>query len=217
MNAKPELPEEVKRAESPEKKKRRWLALALAVAMILAVWKFWLPYWGINAQALRQMPRLHQGDYTQEVAVFSGQSKSVATSGCGAVCMAMAISYLHHTQVSPQDLFAWAYDQGFYYGDGLGHEALTAMAEKYGLHSQWIDNDQLGQVRSALEKGYPVVAHMGPGTFTKGGHYILLRGVEGEEVLVNDPQSEALSQQPHSLEDIRRQLRRENCFMIVKP
>ena len=142
MNAKPELPEEVKGAESPEKKKRRWLALALAVAMILAVWKFWLPYWGINAQALRQMPRLHQGDYTQEVAVFSGQSKSVATSGCGAVCMAMAISYLRHTQVSPQDLFAWAYDQGFYYGDGLGHEALTAMAEKYGLHSQWIDNDQ---------------------------------------------------------------------------
>ena len=131
--------------------------------------------------------------------------------------MAMAISYLRHTQVSPQDLFAWAYDQGFYYGDGLGHEALTAMAEKYGLHSQWIDNDQLGQVRSALEKGYPVVAHMGPGTFTKGGHYILLRGVEGEDVLVNDPQSEALSQQPHSLEDIRRQLRREDCFMIVKP
>ena len=72
-------------------------------------------------------------------------------------------------------------------------------------------------MRSALEKGYPVVAHMGPGTFTKGGHYILLRGVEGEDVLVNDPQSEALSQQPHSLEDIRRQLRRENCFMIVKP
>ncbi len=217
MKGNTEFPEKTKQDESLEKKRRRWFALALVAAVLLGVWKFWMPYWGINAQTLRQMPRLNQGDYTQEVAVFSGQSKSVATSGCGAVCMAMAISYLRHRQVSPQDLFSWAYDQGFYYGDGLGHEALTAMAEKYGLHSQWIGNDRLDDVRAALEKGYPVVAHMGPGTFTKGGHYILLRGVEGEAVLVNDPQSEALSQQPHNLEDICRQLRRENCFMIIKP
>lgn len=202
------------------KKRRRWL-LALLVLLLCAVllWFFWpRPPHEINAQALRQIPLLQQGDYGQPVAVFSGEPKSVATSGCGAVCMAMSISYLTGEKVSPQYLFQWACDNKFYFGDGLGHEALTAMAEKYHLTAQWIGNDQLGKVRTCLEKGYPVVAHMGPGTFTKGGHYILLRGLEGEDgVLVNDPQSIELSHTVHSIMDIQKELRRENSFLILKP
>ena len=202
------------------KRRRRWpLVLLMLLLLGALVWYFWpRPPQEISAQALRDIPLLQQGDYYEPVAVFSGEPKSVATSGCGAVCMAMSISYLTGQRVSPQDLFQWACDNSFYYGYGLGHEALTAMAEQYQLTAQWIGNDQLGKVRASLEKGYPVVAHMGPGTFTKGGHYILLRGVEGEEgVLVNDPQSVELSRTVHNIKDIQKELRREKSFLILKP
>lgn len=43
-------------------------------------------------------------------------------------------------------------------------------------------------VLDALASGKPVIASMSPGTFTKGGHFIVIRGVTADGYfLINDP------------------------------
>ena len=44
----------------------------------------------------------------------------------------------------------------------------------------------------ALKDGKPVIASMGPGTFTKGGHFIVLSGVTLDgKIMVKDPNDSA--------------------------
>jgi hypothetical protein len=43
--------------------------------------------------------------------------------------------------------------------------------------------------KNYLRKGYPVIASFGPGDFTKGGHYVVLSGIQGDNFYVNDPAS----------------------------
>lgn len=49
----------------------------------------------------------------------------------------------------------------------------------------------------ALRDGKLVVASMGPGTFTKGGHFIVLTGItESGKIRVNDPKRQH-KEEPH--------------------
>ena len=83
----------------------------------------------------REVPLMMQKDYTDAVCTIDGQPRSVATSGCGAVCVAMAAAALTGSRETPQTLFQWAYDTGLYFGDGLGHEAMSRLASRCGCTS----------------------------------------------------------------------------------
>ena len=48
---------------------------------------------------------------------------------------------------------------------------------------------------------------MGEGDFTSTGHYILLRGMDEEGFLVNDPNSRENSQKPWTWEQLEPQIR----------
>ncbi len=205
--------------EMPRKPTRK-LILTVVLALALAALLFMLlgprkPVQIISPERLAAIPAVSQGDYQEPVAVFAGESKSVQSSGCGAVCVAMAVNYLTGEGVSPDALFAWAVENNLYFGDGLGHEALTDMALEHGVKGEWIENDA-DPVIQALMEGYPVIAHMGPGTFTQNGHYILLIGVsEDGRILVNDPGSRERSGQAFEMDTIMKELRRANSFMIL--
>lgn len=94
-----------------------------------------------------------------------------------------------NTSQTPYTLFKWAYEHGYYTGDGLGHSCLTKLARLYGVQETWIENDA-DQIAAALRARHPVIAHMGPGIFTKSGHYIVQRGITDDGyVLVNNPGS----------------------------
>lgn len=200
------------------RKNRRLLAGIVALALLLA-------YWGpilyrrarVNPERLQRIPLSLQADFTEPLAVFNGEQKSVATSGCGATCVSMALSYLTGREISPDTLFLWACDNNQYFGDGLSHETLSEMVRRNGARGEWVANEE-APVLEALAAGYPVIAHMGPGTFTEGGHYILLRGIdESGKILVNDPASAARSEKAYDMSLILGELRRENSFMILRP
>jgi hypothetical protein len=50
------------------------------------------------------------------------------------------------------------------------------MAALYVVRGRWIKPDK-DSLHAAQNSGRPVIAHMGPGTFTDSGHYIVLRGI----------------------------------------
>ncbi len=163
------------------------------------------------------IPLYLQGDYTQTVCYIDGEAKSVKTSGCGAASMSMVISYLTgNTSQNPYTLFKWAYDNGYYDGNGLSHTCLTKLAQLYGVEGTWIANDE-EQIAEALRAGYPVIAHMGPGIFTTGGHYIVLRGItEDGHVLVNDPGNRNRNKYAYPMSTVVRQARTSKSFMICE-
>lgn len=103
---------------------------------------------------------------------------------------------------------------GDYWGDGLGHEALSNLLRDSGVYSRWIGRDGGGVLR-ALRAGKPVIAHMGKGTFTRSGHYILLCGVTAEgEVIVNDPGSRERTAKAYAIDLILHEAKTQAPFCV---
>lgn len=163
------------------------------------------------------IPLYFQFDYPQTICYIDGVAKSVKTSGCGATSVSMVITYLTgNTSQTPYTLFKWAYNNGYYTGDGLGHSCLTKLASLYGVKGVWIENDA-AQITAALKAGHPVVAHMGPGIFTSGGHYIVLRGITDDGyVLVNDPGSRNKNKYAYKLSAVVAQTKTSKSFMVCE-
>ena len=160
------------------------------------------------------IPLYLQGDYPQTVCYFEGVPKSVKSSGCGATSVSMVIAYLTgNTNQTPYTLFKWAYEHGYYSGGGLSHGCLTNLASLYGVEGTWIENDA-EKITAALKAGHPVVAHMGPGIFTDGGHYIVLRGITDDGyVLVNDPGNRNRNRYAYRLSTVIAQSKSNYSFM----
>ena len=161
------------------------------------------------------IPMLFQGDYAQTVCTVGGIPRSVATSGCGATSLSMVIAYLTgNTDQNPYTLFCDSVDAGRYHGSGWSHGTLSLYAENYGVHSRWIANDA-DAILSALREGKPVIAHMGPGIFTSRGHYLVLRGVtEDGLVLMNDPNSRDNCAKAFPIDTLLKQAKTSEAFMV---
>lgn len=161
------------------------------------------------------IPMLFQTDYTQTVCTIRGVDRSVASSGCGATSLSMVIAYLTgNTSQNPYELFCEAVDDGRYHGSGWSHDTLNHYAQAYGLHSKWISN-RSEEILEALKAGKPVIAHMSRGIFTSGGHYLVLRGVtEDGLVLMNDPNSRANCERAFPIDTLLKQAKTSSAFMV---
>ena len=197
--------------------RRRVLILLVAAALLALAVDFVRVTVEKRMLGQLEVPLMKQQDYTEAVCIIGGQKKSVATSGCGAVSIAMAAAALVDSQETPETLFQWAYDNDLYFGDGLGHEAMSQIAAHAGLSGVWLDNEAEG-ILAALRSGRPVVAHMGPGTFTKNGHYILLWGLdENGLVRVNDPYSPERSRETYPIDLIVGEVKTSRAFLALEP
>ncbi len=162
-----------------------------------------------------RIPQLFQYDFRKVVCFYYGRPKSVATSGCGATCMSMIIGYLTgNKEQNPYTLFRWAVNHDLYDGSGLTHEALTEIGALYGVGGVWVKPNEV-LIKQALRQGYPIVAHMGAGTFTERGHYIVLRGLTTDgRILVNDPNSWLNSALSFEYSEIVQQAKTEDPFFM---
>lgn len=135
------------------------------------------------------VPVDYQFNYTT---VRWGTDRSCASSGCGAASASLVVEYFTgNTSQNPDTLFTWACKNGYYYGSGLDFSTVGILCKNYGVTMSYISTQT--QVINALKAGNPVIALMGPGTFTTGGHYIVLSGIKIQDgttyIRVNDPNS----------------------------
>ena len=143
---------------------------------------------------LQTDPRWGSLDYSAP-----GEKTTIAASGCGPTAMAMVLATWADPSVTPKTECAWALDHGYkaprqgtYYG------YFEPTGARYGLRVTRLNYTSLygkstsayhAQVKDALDRGELVIACMGPGNWTSSGHYVLVWGIQGDTIYINDPAS----------------------------
>ena len=103
---------------------------------------------------------------------------TIADSGCGPSAMAMIITALTGTPVTPVQTANYASDQRLYVpGEGSSWAISPRLAQHWALKSQPISKD-LAKITQALQAGSLIITvGKGPKPFTSGGHFIVIRGI----------------------------------------
>lgn len=111
--------------------------------------------------------------------------------GCGPTALAMAVSSMSETRIHPADMAKWARSHRYWAkGHGSYLSIVEGTAAAFGLRSESLPDIDVARLQQELASGKILVALMTKGHFTKGGHFILLRGVTLEGgILVADPSS----------------------------
>ena len=124
----------------------------------------------------------------------------LAVTGCGPTCLSMVAVYLsQNVSLTPAYVADMAETNGYFVeGVGTDWSMMTDGAAMLGIHGQQITIDDIYPV---LESGGVIIASVGPGHFTKGGHFIVLAGVRDGGIIINDPNSKANSQKFWQLDE----------------
>ena len=110
--------------------------------------------------------------------------------GCGPTSMSIVVSSLTDDIVDPVEMAEWAYKNGGWCSkSGSYHSLIPNAAKAWGLPVEGCTASKPQRILDALGSGKLVVAIMTKGHFTSGGHFIVLRGVKGGQILVADPAS----------------------------
>ena len=146
----------------------------------------------------------------------TGEKSTIGSAGCGPSCAAMVIATLTGKTVTPVDTCDWsirhgykALNQGTYYSYFVPQLKAYGIQCKQMLGSRILNQPQHPiheQVKQYLSQGYYVIALMGPGTWTKSGHFVLLWGWD-TKVRICDPASTRAERLNGDPEAFRREVR----------
>ncbi len=130
------------------------------------------------------IPSYYQDDYAD---VAFGAS-TIAKSGCGITSFAMVASAISGRTITPQDAVEWCGGRYYVAGAGLSWSYYQAAVSHFNLGVSVIQTADMNVALNAIQNGYPVICSQSAGLFTKGGHMIVLSGINEEgKVFVNDP------------------------------
>lgn len=120
-----------------------------------------------------------------------GPADQIRDTGCGPTVLAMAVSSFTENKLNPKEMCDWAYENGYCsIGSGSYHTLMADGLDHFGIENTV--TNRRDEVKAALQKGKPVIALMGEGHFTSGGHFILLCEMDEDgQVVVADPKSAA--------------------------
>lgn len=128
-----------------------------------------------------------------------GGTMSIGGGGCGPTSAAMLISTLTGREVLPTETMQWACDHGYVYANqGTAYEYFAPQFKAYGLSCKQLTNEVCMNAKSPvrekvvnmLMEGYYFIALMKKGTWTNGGHYIVVWWAD-DKIRINDPASTA--------------------------
>lgn len=118
-----------------------------------------------------------------------GETSTIGGSGCGPTSAAMLISTLTGKTVTPVDTCAWSVEHGYKaLHNGTYQSYFTPQFKSYGITCQVMTAKDHTYVKQKLSEGWYVIALMGKGTWTKGGHYIVVWAWD-DKVRINDSAS----------------------------
>ena len=116
---------------------------------------------------------------------------TIGPYGCGPTVMAMVVASMTDNYTDPTTMAAWAVEHGYWARrSGSRYSIVMGTAQAFGLEAEPFTSRDPADLRTALRDRKILVALMGRGHFTSGGHFILLRGLTlTGDILVADPNS----------------------------
>lgn len=146
-----------------------------------------------------------------------GESSTIGGSGCGPTAMAMVLATWADPAVTPLTECRWAQAHGYKSkGGGTFHSYFAAAADRYGLTSRQLNGASIygngasmyhDIARAAIDQGDLVIACMGPGVWTRGGHFVLVWAIQGNVIFINDPASTRLERTRGNYAVFKRQVK----------
>lgn len=112
------------------------------------------------------------------------ENATVKSAGCGPTCCAMVVSS-KGSIIFPDTMCDISEQEGFRVPGGTDWGIFQYVADRWGIETREVHSSY--EAFDACKEGYFVVANVGPGLWTTGGHYILLVGTRGDEIEVYDP------------------------------
>lgn len=150
-----------------------------------------------------------------------GETSTIGSAGCGPTCAAMVIATLKDKSVTPVTTCGWSVQHGYKaLRQGTYYSYFQAQMKAYGIECRQLlsgriidqpDHPVHKQVRECLQQGDYVIALMGPGTWTRVGHFVLV-WAWGDKVRILDPVSQAENRTNGSPEVFRREVR---CYWRI--
>lgn len=127
-----------------------------------------------------------------------GENSTIGDSGCGPTAAAMLLSTLTGKTITPEDTCKWSVDHGYKaLGNGTYYAYFAPQFAAYGIKCwqlNWVNAYHNAKATSFdetvkyLKQGYYAIALMKKGTWTGGGHFVVLWWAD-DKVRINDPAS----------------------------
>lgn len=141
---------------------------------------------------------------------YGNKKQTIKSSGCGPTAMADIVATLIDKNVTPPILAEFSVKNGHRSrSGGTAWSFFKAIAEKYGF-SKFVQTSSLTTAKACLDGGGYVVASMGPGYWTSGGHFICLWKYADGYIYANDPASNTRKRQKQA--DFLSQRKQFFCF-----
>ena len=184
----------------------------------------WLALWGCSYTRTAkpsgtntvQPVDYKQGDSRWGKVVYTScgnKKQTIANSGCGPTSMADIQATWVDKAITPVEMCAYAVKHGYRTkANGTAWEFFKSIANAYG-YTGFVQTKSMATARAAIKNGAFVVASMGPGYWTSGGHYICLWKTDDTYMYANDPASSRRKKQKlAAFEEQRKQF-----FIFYKP
>ena len=138
-----------------------------------------------------EVPRFYQWDERWGYKDYG--NGPMGLTGCGPTCLSMVAVYLlQNPDMNPAWMADYAENNNYYaYGSESGGSLWTLMTDGgfgLGMDVTQIPIDQ-NRMEINLDVGNVIIAVVGPGDFTDGGHFIVITGYDEEGFTINDPNS----------------------------
>jgi len=127
-----------------------------------------------------------------------GEDSTIGDSGCGPTCAAMLLSTLTGRTVTPVDTCRWSVEHGYKaLHQGTYYSYFKPQFEAFGLtcwQLSWTNTYHNpkskihDQALEYLKQGYYLIVLMKKGTWTGGGHFVVVWWADGK-IRINDPAS----------------------------
>jgi len=163
-----------------------------------------------------------QGDSRWGSKMYSShgaKGQTMSNSGCGPTAMADVVAALIDSSVTPWTLAQLAMEWGDRTYDNGTAWSFFAHVQAHYHFPQMIQTASLDGLKACLDAGGYVVCSMGPGYWTKSGHFITAWMYDGSYIYCNDPASSTRKKQ--SISDFMKQRKQFFCFYpfqtIVQP
>lgn len=127
-----------------------------------------------------------------------GEKSTIGSSGCGPTAAAMLLSTLTGKNITPVETCAWSVEHGYKaLNQGTYYGYFAPQFAAYGIKCwqlNWVNAyhnpkaTSFDETVKYLKQGYYAIALMKKGTWTGGGHFVVLWWAD-DKVRINDPAS----------------------------